>query len=1261
MHKTLQSIGRVLFTGERKAYVLLCTFAIVLYFRWLNFDVFSYGDWSYKYLHNVREMLSGASWITNTDYGSFNELLWRAPLDALYGLFAAAGLGINVSEKLLVFWPIAITSVLAPYILLRQLAFKQNVSILGSLFYATNTYFLSINPQGHGLLVLAGNLLTISFALFIRGIQNRRVHTFVWSALVLWLVSVTDFRLFYIGAMLLAGFVTYRWWFVRERPPILRLCLFGLITLLLQIGWLAATVVSHGGGQGDVLSRALFGGEYWDLASALTLHYPFWTDRTTSWFIVNNVPLYFWALPVAAVVSLYRNRRHIEYGFFGLVAALGVLLGKQTSPPFSWLYPFLYAHVPGFNAFRESTKFYYFVLLAYTVLITALLANLAQAKNLLGHIWGYKIAAAALLALVVLNCLPYITGSMGKLLRPATIPADYQTVTHLLQTDDSSEYRTLWVPVAPRWSYYSTLHPRLSMASLTGLPVTDQTDSQNIRSAEEMHNVLHASLFPQYLSLLSVKYVFVPLRDTANQDDFYKFYGDDRQFYIDTLDQLPFLKRVNIGTRQVAVYQNTNYRPYISATNSLYALDPSANLATAANFLGQSPGQGLNIINSPAAAKLPSKHTHSAPATPSNALTNVFDEASTVQLSKGALTRHIDLPQASQLYTAPDQPQLQYSVSGNTLSLQTITPQSGLQVDGTTIRSTAPAQNTLASMPIQADQRYYLTYGDTVLPVETKDGTHVLGHSDTPVSILSPTDDTTLANGSFETGPWQPRVSDCNPYDSHPTIGMSLPDDDPYDGNKALRLTAANHIACVNSAPMAVTASHQYMLIFRYQAPYAERISFQVNFGGKPVGGQHKTYSLDTQGGASGWRAVRQLVTVPAGATTATIQLRGLPLPNYGNLVFSAETDYDAVAFVPVRTVATANPVPTATNAFQSTLALSTGKHTIIYTSASITGRNQVPNGDLEHGLWQKQVQDCASNIDSDTPVIGMRAVSAASQGKKSLELSALKHVACTGTANIPVREGQTYQFSFDHQSSNTKSASYSISFNDSQKTTLSSYVPTGKRWQNYHTSFTAPIGATQLSIKVYARSYSGTPATSVNRYDNFQLYAVPDIGQHYYVASTPPVANAPKQLTFQIARTSKSVSVRQATSGFYLVMSEAYSPGWQATVSRAAFQAAHHAGVAAQSATPATPPAVLPHFEANAFANGWYVDPAKVCASTPTACRQNADGSYDMRLNITFAPQRVYFIGTLLSLITLAVCSVYLAVTALRRKRAPHIYRRDS
>lgn len=65
-------------------------------------------------------------------------------------------------------------------------------------------------------------------------------------------------------------------------------------------------------------------------------------------------------------------------------------------------------------------------------------------------------------------------------------------------------------------------------------------------------------------------------------------------------------------------------------------------------------------------------------------------------------------------------------------------------------------------------------------------------------------------------------------------------------------------------------------------------------------------------------------------------------------------------------------------------------------------------------------------------------------------------------------------------------------------------------------------------------------------------------------------------------------------------------------------------------------------HFVANGFSNGWIIKPEEVCKVSKN-CLVNRDGSYDMEIVIEYRPQRLFYIGLILSIITLFATAIVL------------------
>jgi len=64
-------------------------------------------------------------------------------------------------------------------------------------------------------------------------------------------------------------------------------------------------------------------------------------------------------------------------------------------------------------------------------------------------------------------------------------------------------------------------------------------------------------------------------------------------------------------------------------------------------------------------------------------------------------------------------------------------------------------------------------------------------------------------------------------------------------------------------------------------------------------------------------------------------------------------------------------------------------------------------------------------------------------------------------------------------------------------------------------------------------------------------------------------------------------------------------------------------------------------HFQANGFANSWWLDIEELKEKNQII--QNKDGTYDFEVILEFWPQRLFYIGLIVSIITLLGCLGYL------------------
>lgn len=296
-----------------------------------------------------------------------------------------------------------------------------------------------------------------------------------------------------------------------------------------------------------------------------------------------------------------------------------------------------------------------------------------------------------------------------------------------------------------------------------------------------------------------------------------------------------------------------------------------------------------------------------------------------------------------------------------------------------------------------------------------------------------------------------------------------------------------------------------------------------------------------------------------------------------------------------------------------------------------------MPNGSFEDGLWQQTVGDCYAY--DDKPAIDMRlAEGTATDGSKSLELRARNHIACTGPNDISVTPDEHYLLSFDFNSpAGSRYAGFYLSFNDTAESSMLVRMRgDGTGWQSFSKEIAVPEGATSLHLLLYAFPDAyGEEYRSVT-YDNIGLIPIPPAQNRFYTVTEPKTTlKKPAQITYHTDNpTRTTVQVSGASGPFYLTTNESYHPNWQAELLDGGprIQLPFAARKTIDKSN---------HLALNNAQNSWYIDPAALCGEGK-GCTQNDDGSYNFTLALEFTPQRWFYLGTAISISTLAAGGGY-------------------
>ena len=1205
---------------------LLGIIAVATHLKWLfEFKVFTSGDWWYISLARLIDFRHFSPiWVTD-GLGSTSAVPPFYFIRFLEGLTTFVGGTFMLTEKIFFFLPIIVGSTFGAYLFLRQYL-KPPMAFLGTLLFAFNTAMI-FNYAGALTIATAYALTPLALYLFMQYMARPKNRLLlIQNALVFSIIAAYEQRIVLLVFAMAFGLVFFNtafsgWKYLRLRIPSMAKLL--AIFILLHAFWLIpyAANATSGVTFSDLLSRQLFV-SFSSIQNSLTLFHPFWTGARPATFIIQHIPVFAWVLPLVAfsgflIPKAVRDKvlDHREYLYWAIVALLGMFLVKQVNDPFPTVYPWLYAHLPGSAAFREASKFYLLVALGYAVLIPRSIVllkayfddRLAHQKNP-WHKLLYAGPVAAVGFLLILNVWPLLTGSFKTLYAARQEPQDYQLFNEYIG-NQKEFFRVLWVPTNSRWGDQSNIHPSVTVGQMSKGDWLTQLGADPDDALATLRDK-SAGLFDKQtsdtaLNSASIKYVVVPIRDTANEDDFFTKYGDDRQKYIDQLNDKSYLKKVDIGTKELLVYENKDYNGYITTSNSLQKVQsdiPSLDnvYAVTTDYVRQA----FNVVVD--SAKNTIKHTTAAVADPFQNMT-----AKNVG-SNGTLNTAITTDKTATLY-ARSQQTLRYDIQNGTITFYA--KKNGLLTANGAPLLSPGGESVVSTQALNPQKNYALQIGKATYLLTTGNASRNLGVLHDPITLYEYTPTNAVHNPSFEQGLWHSEVQDCNNYDKKPVLNMMLDKRVANEGKVSVQLDADKHTACTESNKIPVTAG-KYMLHFDYLATNTQTLGYQIVFDDP----NQTVIKQDIQREHSYWQTYRSSFAVPAGAKNFTIKLLGYPdyLGRYTGV-----TNYDNVTINPVdNAIAVASP---ATN-FVPVQLPQGASTTLAYADQTVAqSKNLITNSGFEQGTWQKKVGDC-NNYDDNAKI--KMSLSKGDQSKRSLQLSALTHAACTSQGNIPVSEMQTYLLSFEYQSTTSKFAYYRITFNDADSTEIDGSAPVkGSGWQSFSKQLQVPYGATKARLALFAyESQYKTKWVTIN-YDNVDLQQVPDSENQFIVASDVRQLQTPKKLTFTYdSATDKTVHVTGATTPFYVNMAESYNPLWTLNL-----------------ASGNTPQSAIEHFALNDYANGWYVDPQVLCTTESQACHRNADGSYDIDLKIGFAPQHWFYVGCWVSGTTLLACLAYM------------------
>jgi tetratricopeptide (TPR) repeat protein len=422
---------------------------------------------------------------------------------------ARLGADWGVIEKIFYLLPFAILSWVSPFLLAREVIGRTPATYLAPLIFAANPYMVLIGT-GHLTIAMAEVVAPLVFVAYIRAIRGPSVAAAIGTALLLALESAYEIRITYLTVLMLGLYLLY-WLISQPRSHVLkRIALTASIAVcygVTQLYWiLPLTTYPANPGLPIAASPWL---AFMRLPHAIAAVPPDWTGAAPVIFKTIPVAPLFLLPPIAGFLALLLLPATVEMLWLASCALLAAFLIKQTNSPVGEIYNWMFYHVPGWSLFREASKLFWIVALAYAILIPAGFQFAVRRLRNFGDrrkrsvLWPVTMIVATIgsIALSLLSLAPLGGGGLGGTSASYRIPEVFNQIRSEISSLPAGR-PILWfggaVVTGTTWTdrNFAPSTPSHPVAQLYGDRSTDNLLTQFCPSRQIAFCYLDPSLFP---------------------------------------------------------------------------------------------------------------------------------------------------------------------------------------------------------------------------------------------------------------------------------------------------------------------------------------------------------------------------------------------------------------------------------------------------------------------------------------------------------------------------------------------------------------------------------------------------------------------------------------------------------------------------------------------------------------------------------------------------------------------------------------------
>jgi tetratricopeptide (TPR) repeat protein len=460
----------------------------------------------------------------NTFYNSF-----RFPVYELYGILANLGAHWGVIERLVYYVPFAVTLPIASWLLSREILGETRWTVLTPLITVGSTYFL-VDGTTEVPLGLSAALCGFALYHYLRALRTGRYTNGIYVGLLLAVATAVDIRPVYLTVVVIIEYFVIKAIATKSLKRVGHSlgisAIAGGTFLGLQLAWIIPLVMYHGNTGLPIPPQPNF--NIITYLHALTGTMPEWTGSTLTPLVEAPLNPLILFIPIIAFLTAGKRTLKPEYLWLLLCAVEFAFLSKTNQPPFGYVYDWLYRRIPGFNLFRDGSKFLFLLSFAYAILIPTALRELwgAAAKPtrsrrfVLARTQTQTRVVAVLGALIVTslsvsNIVTLESGALRSTTKPIAQPASIGELSTVL-AKDKTYGQVLWVGSstfktpdgqAHTFKVSSINHP---VYSLSGQPFS-ATNPDYFQYfcpvVRQAYCYLNSSIFPSLVNNTGTRYI----------------------------------------------------------------------------------------------------------------------------------------------------------------------------------------------------------------------------------------------------------------------------------------------------------------------------------------------------------------------------------------------------------------------------------------------------------------------------------------------------------------------------------------------------------------------------------------------------------------------------------------------------------------------------------------------------------------------------------------------------------------------------------